>query len=144
MLKKYTYLICLIMPIIILLGWTFSLSSAQKDGTEIVLVVKGYDPRDLLSGHYLLLTPDWQATDCGQFAEGQCPKQDFLKIYKYYIPEEKAELLEQILQNAKEVTAALVFATNKREGYVIRDLRLNNMPWQQWLEANHHEQNRKK
>jgi len=45
--------IALIIPILALVGWVASLSSAKSSGELIRLAVVGYDPRDLLAGHYL-------------------------------------------------------------------------------------------
>ena len=41
------------LPVAVLLLWTFSLEVRRMTGQEIRLHVEGYDPRDLLSGHYM-------------------------------------------------------------------------------------------
>ncbi len=53
--KKNIFLIAaLILPIISLIGLTVYKQSKIDFGTEIKIPIVGYDPRDLLSGHYLI------------------------------------------------------------------------------------------
>ena len=40
-------------PVIVLFFWTLSLEFKKSSGKEYQLRIEGYDPRDLLSGHYL-------------------------------------------------------------------------------------------
>lgn len=46
-------LIAVTLPILVLLGWAASLEFNQAIGAEVRLRVQGYDPRDLLAGHYI-------------------------------------------------------------------------------------------
>lgn len=43
-------------PIVLLLGWVTQLEFQNATGTVVRVPVYGYDPRDLLSGHYLRFT----------------------------------------------------------------------------------------
>ena len=52
--NKHFQKIAIILPILILGSWVFLLETPAYWGTEIRLKIQGYDPRDLLSGHYLL------------------------------------------------------------------------------------------
>lgn len=40
-------------PVLLLAFWVLSLEFEKRSGTEYHLKIEGYDPRDLLSGHYL-------------------------------------------------------------------------------------------
>ena len=51
--KNYFSKIAIILPIIVMLSWIFLLQLPVLMGTEIRLKIEGYDPRDILSGHYL-------------------------------------------------------------------------------------------
>ena len=62
-----------IVPFCALIAWTMWLYVQQATGTEIKVAVTGYDPRDLLSGHYIQYTIDWNKTNCNQFPDGICP-----------------------------------------------------------------------
>lgn len=46
-------------PIAVLAGWALQLEWAVRHGTEVRLAVRGFDPRDLLAGHYLTYTVDF-------------------------------------------------------------------------------------
>ena len=46
-------LVAIIFPIIALVAWSLSLEVQMRTGGEVRLRITGYDPRDLLSGHYL-------------------------------------------------------------------------------------------
>jgi uncharacterized membrane-anchored protein len=53
----------LIFPVFMLASLTLGKASIRLRGNEIVLPVRGYDPRDLLSGHYLIYTVDYGISD---------------------------------------------------------------------------------
>jgi len=46
-------------PILVMMGWVVSLVIALSRSTEVTLPIRGYDPRDLLRGHYLQYTVDY-------------------------------------------------------------------------------------
>ena len=58
--------ILLFIPVFILLGWTLSVQAMISGGTKLDLPVRGYDPRDILAGHYLSVEVDYDAfpSDC--------------------------------------------------------------------------------
>lgn len=47
------HLFAIVFPIVGLLTWCLSLQSKATFGQEVRLGIEGYDPRDLLSGHFL-------------------------------------------------------------------------------------------
>lgn len=51
----------LFIPVVILLGWVILIQTAVSTGTPIVLPVRGFDPRDILAGHYLAVAVDYGA-----------------------------------------------------------------------------------
>ena len=58
--------ILLFIPVFVLLGWTLSVQAMISGGTKLDLPVRGYDPRDILAGHYLSVEVDYVAfpSDC--------------------------------------------------------------------------------
>lgn len=46
-------------PLLVMVGWVISLVVALSRSTEVTLPIRGYDPRDLLRGHYLQYTVDY-------------------------------------------------------------------------------------
>ena len=63
-----------IIPVLFFIGWIGYLKISEINAPQYQIAVRSYDPRDLLSGHYLSLRPDWFHTDCGQFDAGRCPQ----------------------------------------------------------------------
>ena len=57
--SKKGIVISLIFPIVVLAALVGYRVNIFSTGTEITLPISGYDPRDLLSGHYLIYTVDY-------------------------------------------------------------------------------------
>ena len=53
--------VLLFIPVFILLGWVFVIQSAVSSGVKMDLPIRGYDPRDILAGHYLSVEIDFDA-----------------------------------------------------------------------------------
>jgi len=86
---------------------------------RVEIVVAGYDPRDFFSGNYMNLQLDWNSTDCSQFNDNVCPKDDFDKFYHFYIRQENsAELTKKV--NAGNVK--LIFSYEHGYNPMIVDL----------------------
>lgn len=99
--KKYLLLILLI-PVICLLLWGSFLEYDKNSGRKILVSIKGYDPRDLLSGHYVQYIIDWDKTDLTQFNNKPFTQQEFMKSLnkkslRFYVPEKHSKQLDNIL-----------------------------------------------
>ena len=60
-------------PLLVLFSWAGYHESSFRIGQEVELRVEGFDPRDLLSGHYITYTvdyPDFRATTCSECTHG--------------------------------------------------------------------------
>jgi hypothetical protein len=57
------FLFSLLFPILLLLGWVIRLEYQTQTGQEVRIRIKGYDPRDLLSGHFIRYQLDLGAFD---------------------------------------------------------------------------------
>jgi hypothetical protein len=110
-----------------LLLW-YAISNALMSNVEIR--IKGYDPRDILVGHYIAYDIDWEQTDCTQFIHGICPKAEFLKTavlgiwggyFRFYVSERAAPKLEKVLQNEQN-TISLIY--KYRRNYTPRAVQL--------------------
>ena len=97
-------------PVVFLALLTAALAVMRAGLPEVTVRIAGYDPRDLLSGHYIAYTIDWENTDCGQFENGICPKEAFYESgidglwgnnHRFYIPERKAAELDRIFRNGE-------------------------------------------
>lgn len=126
---KTLVIAALIVPILALLSLTLYKRHILKIGQEVILPISGYDPRDLLSGHYLTYNVDYgiqglcpgsfpnkeaficlsnkyfsysEPESCSLMIKGTCSYGRFnAGIEKYYIPENQAKGLEEKVRNKK-------------------------------------------
>ena len=121
-------------PIIYLSSWSWYVYEGIKEAPEITIRAEGYDPRNLISGHYLYLRLNWQDTDCTQFNDNLCHPNRFESIYKYYIPEDAAPKLDAAVR--KEGTKVdLVFAYPENKSPYLKKMLINGIKWKKWLKA---------
>lgn len=126
--KKIFFIAGLLIPIIFFVGWLSLLEYRLVNIPEVKIAVRGFDPRNLLSGHYLLLQPDWNQTDCHQFADNICPQERFRDYYAYYVSEEKALELERLLRQS-ETQAYLVLSFPIQATPMVKNLEINGQSW---------------
>lgn len=127
-------IILLTLPIIILLGISAYWASVSSLGYEIKLPIRGYDPRDLLSGHYILYSIDWDKADCTQFTDGICHQSDFCQegACKFYIPETDAKQLDRLLFVSNS-DFAIIYRYEQNRLPLALKLLIDNQPWQEFI-----------
>lgn len=144
MLKKYSNLILMIAPTLVLMVWALMLSIELHSGQEVTVRIKGYDPRSLLSGHYISYDIDWDKTDCSQFEKNVCPKEDFESLqsnnfngvwhgrwgkqYKFYICEKDAQFLDREIRKTDNVAEIVYSYRAGKKPYALR-LLVNGKSW---------------
>lgn len=148
--NKYEKLLLVMLPVLMLLCWVGFLSLDRHSGQEVVVSIGGYDPRSVLSGHYIEYQIDWDNTDCFQFEDNVCPKKDFMRIMSYrdlgwvqgpggrfqgfgggrfYVSEKSAEALDKAVRNSDN-KAEIVYSYKKgRRPYALR-LLINGQSFQ--------------
>lgn len=139
--SKKILAIMLIVPFVGLFLWTMWLYTQQATGKEIKVVIAGYDPRDLLSGHYIQYTIDWAETNCNQFPDGICPKNEFCKDSRwgrqcrFYIPEKNANELDKLFRkrNATDMVFEVVYSYHKGHEPLAKELLINGKNWRESL-----------
>ena len=135
--KKTLLAIVFSLPLICLICWTAFLSISRQQGKEIKVVVTGYDPRDLLSGHYIAYQIDWEKTDCTQFDGGICPKEKFChearwgRQCRFYVPEEHARKLDRMFRNRWRIGTRFEVIYSYRPGSkpMAKELLIEGKPW---------------
>ena len=152
--KKYI-LLSLALPILILLGFVIYHQNIANVGKEAILPISGYDPRDLLSGHYLIYHIDYDIPDICRTSEKQVgyvclsPKGFFFRqphncqilirgtcnyyrftagIERYYIPEDKADYLSKLIRDKK---TSIVISVKNGVAQV-KDLLIDGQSWHTW------------
>ncbi len=141
----------LIVPIMALFSLTLYKRHILHIGQEVVLPISGYDPRDLLSGHYLIYTIEYgvqglcpgsfpkreayvclthkyfsysELEGCPLYIKGTCSYGRFnAGIEKYYVPENEAKDLEEKVRSKK---AKLVLSVTKTGLAQIKNLIIEN------------------
>lgn len=130
------------LPFICLLLWTLELTWQRSQGTEVIVSVMGYDPRDLLSGHYIQYQIDWNRTDCSQFPGGNCPKEHFCKEARwgrqcrFYIPEKHARELDDLFRKRNNDTMKfeVIYSYQRGQAAIAKQLLINGKDWRESLQ----------
>ncbi len=126
--NKFLYSL-LYLPALILAGVMIYYTN-ESNFTKVEVAVMGYDPKDFFSGYYMNLQPDWKNTDCDQFEEGNCPRDEFRPFYNYYIKREQSAKLTQKV-NAGDVK--LVFSYSKGHTPMVVDLKVNGVSYLEYV-----------
>lgn len=123
-------------PILLICLWVSSLYVKIYTAKPVLIAVTGYDPRDLLSGHYVNLRPVWDKTDCSQFADNECPRDRFRYSYRFYLPEYDAILLDKIIGRTFDLNLHLSFAYEEgsTSSPSVIDMYIEGQPWKEWLD----------
>ena len=124
----------LLIPFIGMCCWVMYYAHFVKNESEIILPIGGYDPRNLLSGHYIEFQIDWVKANCHQSNwKGSCPKGDFRGISRFYVPENKANELESFLNNG-HFSTEIVFAYKAGFRPVAKELLIEGQPWENFIQ----------
>lgn len=131
----------LAIPFICLLGWVGILSYQCVSGQEIKVSVMGYDPRDLLSGHYIQYQIDWDKTDCGQFEGAKCPIDEFCRQARwgrqcrFYVPEKNARQLNRLFagRNDTDMVFEVMYSYSKGKEPIAKQLLINGQDWRDFI-----------
>ncbi len=140
--KKHFLAVCLFAPVVALLGWLCWLTYQAHTGTEVKVRIQGYDPRDLLSGHYIQYEIDWEQTDCAQFERGICPKNAFCtqarwgRQCRFYIPEKNARELDRLFlqRNDTDMIFEVVYSYQKNYEPIAKQLLINGQDWRRLVD----------
>ena len=98
---------------------------------KVEVAVQGYDPKDFFSGYYMYLRPDWEHTDCTQFADNVCPNSNFNNTYTFYI---KREQSDKLTQKVNAGVAKLQFSYSAGFEPIITDLLIDGQSFMEFIE----------
>lgn len=144
--QKYKIIAALAFPVVCLLIWTLFLTAKFLTMPEVTVRIAGYDPRDLIGGHYIAYTIDWKNTDCAQFAENKCPEEEFSAFarkeywgeqHRFYIPEEYAEELDKLFRfNRENHIFEIIYKYNSGLQPIAKELTIDGKPWKDTITNN--------
>lgn len=151
---KRALIFALVFPIIALIALTAHKRYTLTSGSEIILPISGFDPINILSGHYLIYQIDYGVEGlcpskspkqvgyvclepkifsdtlpqgCSKLIRGVCNYGRFeAGIEKYYVPEDKAKDLEEQVRLKK---ASIVLSVTSDGQAQVKDLLINNQSW---------------
>ena len=130
---KHILAFFLILPIFIYIGWVGKIEKQIHTAKTVMVTMQGYDPVDLLSGHYLRLQPDWTETDCQQFENDVCPTELFSYSYRYYLPEFDAIEIDKELIRNTNLKIEMEFAVTGKAKPLVKHLYINGIKWKDWF-----------
>ncbi|MDR1123563.1 MAG: GDYXXLXY domain-containing protein [Elusimicrobiota bacterium] len=146
MINKNAKLFACIFALAVLFSWTGYVAVNSNTGETVEFKITGYDPRDLLSGHYLTYTVDFgvlesrtenrraylclddktvypqKPSSCALGLAGEYYKWNkafnHRGIDRFYIPEEYAQRLDKALRSGKHDAKIKVLITKNGAAYV--------------------------
>lgn len=127
--KNKIFAALLLLPVVGL-GGSMAYYDYMTHFDRVEIAVQGFDPRDFFSGYYMRLQPDWSQTDCKQFTNSVCPKNDFAKDYTFYMKQEHSGQLTQAV-NAGSVK--LVFSYSAGRMPLIVDLLVDGQTYMDFV-----------
>lgn len=126
----------ILLPFIILILWVIMLQSQTITGKTIKLYVNGYDPRDILSGHYLSLSIDIKKNQClltKKRDEIICQGHPFKRVYKYYLAEEQGKELDRLIPQ-QNPNMELEFSLPNFGSPKIKNFYIDGQNWEDWYQ----------
>lgn len=146
----------LVIPILALAALVAYKRHILTTGREVVLPIEGYDPRDLLAGHYLTYTVNYGVEglcqgsqepspayvclsthtssqmvpeNCSLYIRGRCERGRFLAgVERYYVPQSSALELEQKVRDKK---ASVVISVTPLGEAQVKDLWIDGRSWRE-------------
>jgi hypothetical protein len=126
--RQVLQLLSLALPLLVLAAQSAQLIYARAYAPEFHVAVRGYDPRDLVHGKYVMIRYDWDDPRTERPARA-----DLLDQGRFYVPEGDAQDLQTIIrENPKNIMATIHL---QGRGMAIKDLSVNGRSWQEALAA---------
>lgn len=149
-------LLILIFPLLAMLSLTFYRAFRFYVGENIILPIEGYDPRDLLRGHYVTYRVKYgvenlcfnkssrlrsagfvcldnksfsynRFPNCRKMIKGLCQAGTFTAgIEKFYIPEAHGKALDKMLRESRGSIELSLTSEGKAQ---IKQLYIDGIPW---------------
>lgn len=154
--SKKILILVLLIPILALAALVAYKKHVLASGKEVILPISGYDPRDILAGHYLIYRVDYPVPNvcanvktnafgyiclepplfslqpipgCKTMIRGICQYRRFVAgIEKYYIPEDQAAYLDEKIRGK---AASIVISVTPAGHAVVKDLLIDGASWKQ-------------
>ena len=130
--KKYLILFILFIPFFFFVGWICLLSTQVAEGKIVEVPITGYDPRDLLRGHYLRYQIDTNRFRRSDYPECHLPRG---WDNRFFIPDESAEWLDRVFRSNR-YRFSLLFSCQKGRKAIATELLINGQNWEEFKKEN--------
>lgn len=163
--KTIRLILALLFPVMVWAVLVGEKTYGHHAGTVVTLPVSGYDPRDLLSGHYIIYEIDYGApidcelgnrdaylyldsydgaevspyppdeTDNALFIKGHCQGRRFVANIERFYVPEDAAPRLDSILRGRELAASIEVSINRSGRAQVKNFLLNGQPWQEALRA---------
>lgn len=134
--SKKVIAVILSLPILFLGIWGIHLNIQKDSGIEVRIPITGYDPRDLLSGHYIQYKIDWDKFDCDfSIADNFCRDKVWNEQQRFYIPEKYAKKLDNLFREKdnKNMLFEVIYSYKKGRKPIAKELLINGENWKKFM-----------
>ena len=129
--KKYLILFVLFIPVFFFTGWIANLATQTQEGRTVAVPITGYDPIDLLRGHYLRYQID-RNFNRAAYPDCRLPKG---WNNRFFIPEESAEWLDQLFRSNRH-QFSLLFSCQEGRKAIATELLIDGINWKNFKKEN--------
>ena len=133
--KKYFLFLFLLLPACAFAIYVGLSYHQLITGQEVRIKIEGYDPRDLLAGHYILYQNNSQSVQQNT-AGTSCRASDFYGPHKFYIPQTHAHRLEKLFGNWRNrsiYTFEVVYSCVEGKKPKAKQLLIDGIDWYDFL-----------
>jgi len=129
--KKYLSLLILLFPTLFMIGWITVLTNRVAESEVVEVPITGYDPRSLLTGHYLRYDIDSRVFKSIQadYPECKLPKP---RERRYNIPEKQAEQLDALFRSNR-YHFSILFSCQAGHKAIATDLLIEGQDWHNFI-----------
>ena len=141
--SKKLLIVLFSVPYFALISWAIYLYFQAQAGVDVKVAIQGYDPRHLLAGRYVEYVIDWEKTDCSQFENKVCPKDEFCEKRRYdsdvrrcrfYVDERRADALQKLLwKGGSDLNFEVVFSYRKGAKPLAKQMLINGKDWSEYV-----------
>ena len=132
--KKYLFLIGLFFPACIFAVWICLLAKQVAMGQSVRIEIEGYDPRDLLAGHYILYQNNWESVQ-ERTKQTLCRAEDFSGSHRFYIPQEYASQLDRLFSTRRRYKFEVEYSCNEGKKPIAKNLLINGVNWREFINS---------
>ena len=103
-------------------------------GQEVRIKIEGYDPRGLLTGHYILYQNNGESV-VKNTPGTVCKASDFSGSHKFYIPQTEAARLDRLFGRGRnqQNTFEIVYSCVEGKKPIAKQLLIDGMDWHDFL-----------